>query len=271
MDESSRRLIERSGYLRPGFADEYERFRPSPPDDLLELHASVAGRERPALVVDLGSGTGLSTRPWTALAERVVGIEPNPLMRELAVARTVAPTVEYRDGHAGATGLPEGCADIVTCSQSLHWMEPEPTFAEVRRILRSGGVFAAYDYDLPPVVDPDVDAAFGYYQQARSRLRREHDRPAGGDRRRKEEHLARIQGSGRFRYAREVVMHSRVELSGEEIVGLALSLGPISALLGDGVPPEELGLTALRETAARVLGDRRVRAWFGYRVRLAVA
>jgi SAM-dependent methyltransferase len=45
---------------------------------------------------------------------------------------------------------PQALVDaLVTCSQSLHWMEPEPTFAEVARILRRGGVFAAYDYDWP--------------------------------------------------------------------------------------------------------------------------
>ncbi len=46
----------------------------------------------------------------------------------------------------------EGTAGIVTCAQSFHWMEPESTFIEVARILRPGGVFAAYDYDRPPTV-----------------------------------------------------------------------------------------------------------------------
>ena len=39
---------------------------------------------------------------------------------------------------AHATGLDEGSADIVTCSQSLQWMAPEPTLAEIARILRPG-------------------------------------------------------------------------------------------------------------------------------------
>jgi SAM-dependent methyltransferase len=58
------------------------------------------------------------------------------------------------------TGLPASSADIVTCSQSLHWMEPEPTFAEVARILRSGGLFVAYDYDWPPTVLWEVEQAY---------------------------------------------------------------------------------------------------------------
>ena len=58
------------------------------------------------------------------------------------------------------TGLPAGAADVVTCSQSFHWMEAEPTLAEAVRILRPGGVFAAYDYDWPPIVHWEVEAAF---------------------------------------------------------------------------------------------------------------
>ena len=49
-----------------------------------------------------------------------------------------APGVEYREAFAQATGLEDGVADIVTCSQSLHWMDPQPTFAEAARVLRPG-------------------------------------------------------------------------------------------------------------------------------------
>ncbi|MBV8225541.1 MAG: hypothetical protein JO232_10170 [Verrucomicrobia bacterium] len=49
---------------------------------------------------------------------------------------------------------------MITASQSFHWMEPVSTLHEVARILRAGGVFAAYDCDWPPVSDPVADAAF---------------------------------------------------------------------------------------------------------------
>ena len=39
---------------------------------------------RPRLVVDLGSGTGLSTRVWADRADEVVGVEASPEMREQA-------------------------------------------------------------------------------------------------------------------------------------------------------------------------------------------
>ena len=41
-------------------------------------------------MVDLGSGTGLSTTIWAPLADRVVGIEPSADMRRQAAARTAA-------------------------------------------------------------------------------------------------------------------------------------------------------------------------------------
>ena len=39
-------------------------------------------------------------------------------------------------------------------------MEPQPVLAEAARVLRSGGIFAAYDYDVPPVIHPVLDAVF---------------------------------------------------------------------------------------------------------------
>ena len=175
----SRDLIARSGYDREGFASRYDRYRPRPPRALLDTLCRYAGLERPALVVDLGCGTGLSTRAWSGIAARAIGVEPNPAM---LAAAAPTPGVEFVEAYAQETGLEDGCADIVTCSQSLHWMEPEPTFTEAARLLRRGGVFAAYDYDWPPVVAPELDAAYEEYQRRRTDFRRMHGIQRGGDR-----------------------------------------------------------------------------------------
>jgi trans-aconitate methyltransferase len=62
MSDFSRTLIERSGYESEDFADLYNRYRLAPPRELLDILTLVAEAERPRLVVDLGAGTGLSTR-----------------------------------------------------------------------------------------------------------------------------------------------------------------------------------------------------------------
>jgi SAM-dependent methyltransferase len=266
VSEFSQALIETSGYEREGFASGYDRFRPRPPRVLLDLLCRYARVEQPQLVVDLGCGTGLSTRAWSDIAERVVGVEPNLAMRAVAEPAT---GVEYLEGYAHDTGLPAGSADIVTASQSLHWMEPEPTFAEAARILRPGGIFAAYDYDWPPVVDPEIDEAFVAYQQRRADLRARRGIQRGADRWAKHEHLERMRASGRFRLCREAVLQSVEEGNAERIVGFAYSLGLPAAVSTDELE-EELRVAELDAVARRVLGDRTVPFVFGYRVRIGV-
>jgi ubiquinone/menaquinone biosynthesis C-methylase UbiE len=255
-----------SGYGRTGFAEGYDRNRPSTPEVLLDVLCLEAQVERPRLVVDLGSGTGLSTRAWAERADEVVGVEASPEMRQRAEEATSAGNVRFVRAFAQETGLPDGAADIVTCSQSFHWMEPVATLAEVARILRPGGVFAAYDYDWPPVVHPAVEAAFEeLVRQVGMRRARK-----GQARHTKDLHLDRMRESGHFRFVREVVLHSRERGNAERIVGMALSLGPLTVLLNEGVSEEELGLAQLRDAAAAALGEREVDLFLGYRVRLAV-
>jgi len=218
-------------------------------------------------VVDLGSGTGLSTRIWAERADEVVGVEPSPEMRAQAEAATSDGNVRFVQAYAQATGLPGGEVDLVTCSQALHWMEPEPTFAEAARLLRPGGVFAAYDYDWPPIVGWEVEAAF---EDLLRRVRAGRAPDGRGMRYAKDGHLERMKASGRFRYAREIVFHSRDRADAGRIVGMALSLGPLTVLLDEGKSEEEVGLTALRAAAERSLGDREAEIFLGYRIRLGV-
>jgi SAM-dependent methyltransferase len=161
-----------------GFAARYDAYRPQPPLIIRDILSQLAQAPRPALVVDLGSGTGLSTTIWAARAASVVGVEPSADMRRQAELRTSAlpdaANVRYQHGFSTATGLPDGCADIVTCSQSLHWMEPAPTFAEVGRILRPGGIFAAYDCDWPPTVSWELEQAYAACVAQTSMLEQTH-------------------------------------------------------------------------------------------------
>lgn len=270
MTDFSRQAIRQSGYLRGGFADRYDAFRPAPPAVLLEALARYAGCSTPALVVDLGSGTGLSTRAWAERAAEVIGVEPNPEMRKVAERRTEQRNVSYVEAFASDTGLEAASADLVTCSQSFHWMERQAVLAEAARILRSDGVFAAYDYDFPALIHPEVDAAFAAHLQLRRRYRDEHKVEAGWTRTPKTGHLDAIRESGLFAYTREFVVHDEREAGAEEIVGFARSLGLVPELLALGASEDDLGLTALDQTVRRVIGDRRVTSLWGYRARLGV-
>jgi ubiquinone/menaquinone biosynthesis C-methylase UbiE len=243
-----------------------------PPPALLDILTQLAQAPRPALVVDLGSGTGLSTAIWAARAADVVGVEPSADMRRQAEARTAedAANVRYQDGYANATGLPDGCADIVTCSQSLHWMEPVSTFAEIARILRPGGVFAAYDCDLPPTLSFEIEQAHQAFAAQMHIAERAHGFSRDVRAWEKHRHLERMRASGQFRVTKEILLHNVEQGGAERLVGLELSQGGVATLLKNGVSEQEIGITALRETARRLLGDAVVPWYFSYRVRLGV-
>ena len=253
-----------------GIADVYDDNRPRPPSILLDLLPMYARAQPPRLVVDIGSGTGLSTRFWTSHATEVIGIEPNDDMRALARSRTQAPNVSFRKGDSTNTGLPDACADIVTVSQALHWMDPEPTFTEVTRILRTGGVFAAYDCDFPPMMNPDSEMADIRFMSQAGEIGTAHGYSELLKKLRKTEHLARMESSGRFRYVKEIAVHSAEMGNAERMVGIALSQSVIHNLLKRGLTEEEIGLDEFRRLAQQTMGDKPVPWYFTFRVRLGV-
>jgi ubiquinone/menaquinone biosynthesis C-methylase UbiE len=257
-----------------GVAETYDKYRPVPPPAVADVVAQYAGIARPRLVVDIGCGTGLSTRLWSGRAERVIGIEPNADMRREARRRTAtlpdAASFEYREGVSTQTCLPDGCADIVTVSQALHWMEPKPTFVEIARILRGNGVFAAYDCDTPPACQWQAEMAYGGFMSSANALGRKLNAFEGVTRWSKDEHLTRIRKCGLFRFTREVLVHYAATGGADDLVGLALSHGHIATLFRNGVSEAELGVSEFREGLARLMGSLPIPFYYGYRVRLGV-
>jgi SAM-dependent methyltransferase len=255
VSEFSQELITRSGYLNEGFADVYDKYRPPPPPEVLDVLAFVAGVEPSSLVIDLGCGTGLSTRAWADRAREAVGVEPNPRMIQRARASTGQPNVRYVEAFAAETGLPPGQANLVASWQAFHWMQPQPVLTEAARLLRDGGVFVACDYDVPSFVEPEVDAAFAAHFQARREARKRLSIPAGGSSWPKERHLDEIRASRQFRYSRELVAHGWLETDADRMIGLAESIGGPREIFTDQAPKVGETFERLRETANRVLAD----------------
>jgi SAM-dependent methyltransferase len=256
------------------FPETYDRYRPRPPVELVDLLSLLSQSTRPRLVVDLGSGTGLSTRVWHGRADRVIGVEPNPDMRRVAerAATALQPPalLEYRAGLSTDTGLPDACADVVTCSQSFHWMEPVGTLAEVARILRSGGVFAAYDYDWPPTIQWQVEVAFRSLHRRLKELEAAHGIREELSNWPKQQHLERMRASGHFRFVNEIFLHHVEHGDTERLLGLAMSHASAAVLRARGVDDATIGLDQLAATAREILGDAIVPWYYGYRIRIGI-
>ncbi len=258
-----------------GYADTYDRYRPEAPQAVLDMICRyTAEGAPPSLVVDLGSGTGLSSFAWVGRADAIVGIEPSDDMRSEAQSKLahwdVEPRVEFHSGYAHATGLPSECAGVVTCSQSFHWMDPLPTLTEAARILKSGGAFAVYDCDWPPAAGWEVESAYMHFMDAVEKVSqaRAANLPTIA-KRDKNQHLANIRQSGLFRFAREVVLHHEEPCDAERFVGLALSQGGYQTLRKAGIAMED-EVQRLEEAARRHFGTETQSILFSYRLRLGI-
>jgi ubiquinone/menaquinone biosynthesis C-methylase UbiE len=257
-----------------GRAHEYDASRPHTPEVLVDMLTQFIGEDRPRLVVDLGSGTGLSTYIWSDHARHVVGVEPNEEMRQVAKQRlqqSGLSNIEFRAASSTHTGLDDGCADIVTCSQSLHWMEPKGTFAEAARILRHGGLFVAYDYDWPPTVNWEVDEA---YRQLIERV--DHivetlgwQEQENEGRWSKEGHLTRMRESKRFRFTKEILLHHIEEGDAARFVRLIAS-NYLSELKSRGINDHEIGFDTFKAEVERFIGDQTMAFYFSYHARIGI-
>jgi hypothetical protein len=79
-----------------------------------------------------------------------------------------------------------------------------------------------------------------------------------------------MRASGRFRFCREILLHSVVDGDADGVVGFARSIGLPVADKTDVELERDLEVDELEQVARRVLGDRTAPFVFGYRVRVGV-
>lgn len=126
-----------------GVSNSYADFRPAYPAELLSWLAGIApGR---SLVWDCAAGTGQASVGLAEHFDRVIATDASA---EQVQAAKHHPKIEYRVALAENSGLPEHSVDLVTVAQALHWFDLERFYAEVRRVMKPGGILAVWTYGL---------------------------------------------------------------------------------------------------------------------------
>jgi len=124
-----------------GHADRYREARPTYPP---ELFAWLA-RQTPdnELAWDAGCGNGQATVALAGHFQRVIGTDPSA--NQIAAAEPRG-NIDYRVEPAEQPSLHDTSASLVTVAQALHWFDHARFYAAVKRVLKPGGVFAAWTY-----------------------------------------------------------------------------------------------------------------------------
>jgi SAM-dependent methyltransferase len=120
--------------------ENYVRYRPGYPSQVVELFRRECGLTHDSVVADIASGTGILTRMLLENGNRAFGVEPNPEMRKAGeeyLARF--PKFVSVAGTAEATTLGDNSVDLVAAAQAAHWFDRQRARREFVRILRPGG------------------------------------------------------------------------------------------------------------------------------------
>ena len=146
-----------------GVAPLYEEFRLSYPDELFRDILQYS--KSPQTALEIGIGTGKATEPFLSAGIKIVAIEPNKRMSDIALKKTegLGPieiiNAKFEDCSFDKT------FDLVYAASSFQWIKAENRMELIGRCVNTGGAFAKFK--TVTIVNPDdsfgSEALFNIY------------------------------------------------------------------------------------------------------------
>ncbi len=125
--------------------------------DLMAQRGALTG-----VVLDVGCGSGLSTKALDGIARKRIGVEPAEAMVRLADG--VSPGAAFAVGRAEALPLRAASVVWITAAGALNYVDLPAFFGEAARILNPAGGVAVYDFS-PGKVMRGSDSLTKWFQQ----------------------------------------------------------------------------------------------------------
>lgn len=141
-------------------AGAYANWRPTYPEALFDAISSVVPAS--ASVWEPGCGSGQATHGLGQRFAQVFATDPSAAQIQQHWANASATTnIRVAVEPAESTSLADQSVELVAAAQALHWFDRPRFFAECERVLRPGGVLAAWTYqdmvfsdELAPAANP---------------------------------------------------------------------------------------------------------------------
>ncbi|XP_038605678.1 trans-aconitate 3-methyltransferase-like isoform X3 [Tachyglossus aculeatus] len=127
----------------------YQKYRFPPSAEVLDLIFSFLGEKKQKpykLAVDVGCGSGQSTRVLAPHFERVLGTDISEAQIQQAGKAPSPHNVSYRVCPAEELPLEDASVDLVTAFTAAHWFDTERFLQEVTRVLKPQGCVALSTY-----------------------------------------------------------------------------------------------------------------------------
>lgn len=143
--------------LFSGHSEIYATFRPTYPESLYDFVFSFCKDRRDAW--DCATGNGQVAK---RLASTFKSVSATDISEQQLTNAPALPNVKYLVSPAEETPFPGDSFDLITVGQALHWFQTDRFFREVKRVIRAGGVFAAWGYTHLKI-NSEIDAIVNDY------------------------------------------------------------------------------------------------------------
>ncbi|WP_087018184.1 class I SAM-dependent methyltransferase [Thaumasiovibrio subtropicus] len=120
----------------------YAAYRPPVHDALLE---QILANKTYSTALDIGCGTGVSTRALLPYCDEIVGIDPSEAMLAKAIE---SPKIRYRQGTGECLPINDKRVDLVSFAGSLYYAKSATLIKELKRVCKTDARILVYDFEV---------------------------------------------------------------------------------------------------------------------------
>lgn len=163
------------------FVLHYDKIRPDYPNILFSDILAYAGGDKIKKSLEIGAGTGKATHPFLDAGYDMTAVEISPNMADFLLNKFKS----YKNFNVIVAAfedavLEENSYGLITAATSFHWVNPEIGCPKAFRLLRSGGTFALFRYNIFPSIGEEIQTVYekhyhSHYHSTQRTVNQSHD------------------------------------------------------------------------------------------------